>query len=151
METFWKTFEDDEEFETAKERWEAVASRIQSNRTALQCVEKYRELCHRIKKGRELYLLQQAKSKASGNVIKRGQAKHRSHLQKRELEEKARIKKKEKEEQLKRERIAANGGRLSAEDLGFFYPIWARCGKESQCEHGHLHNESCNCMAGPKN
>lgn len=121
VETFWKTFEDDEEFETAKERWEAVASRIQSNRTALQCVEKYRELCHRIKKGRELYLLQQAKSKASGNVIKRGQAKHRSHLQqKRELEEKARIKKKEKEEQLKRERIAANGGRLSAEDLGFF-------------------------------
>jgi ATPase subunit of ABC transporter with duplicated ATPase domains len=122
MESFFETAED--EFETAKARWEAIASRMarsSSEYSALQCVEKYRELCARIKKGRELYLMQQAKRKASSDVIKRGQAKNRSHLQqKRELEEKARIKKKEKEEQLRRERIAANGGRLSAEDLGFF-------------------------------
>lgn len=122
VESFFETAED--EFETAKARWEAIASRMaqsSSEYSALQCVEKYRELCARIKKGRELYLMQQAKRKASSDVIKRGQAKNRSHLQqKRELEEKARIKKKEKEEQLRRERIAANGGRLSAEDLGFF-------------------------------
>jgi ATPase subunit of ABC transporter with duplicated ATPase domains len=122
VESFFETAED--EFETAKARWEAIASRMaqsSSEYSALQCVEKYRELCARIKKGRELYLMQQAKRKASSDVIKRGQAKNRSHLQqKRELEEKARIKKKEREEQLRRERIAANGGRLSAEDLGFF-------------------------------
>ena len=122
VESFFETAED--EFETAKARWEAIASRMarsSSEYSALQCVEKYRELCARIKKGRELYLMQQAKRKASSDVIKRGQAKNRLHLQqKRELEEKARIKKKEKEEQLRRERIAANGGRLSAEDLGFF-------------------------------
>lgn len=122
VESFFETAED--EFETAKARWEAIASRMaqsSSEYSALQCVEKYRELCARIKKGRELYLMQQAKRKASSDVIKRGKAKNRSHLQqKRELEEKARIKKKEKEEQLRRERIAANGGRLSAEDLGFF-------------------------------
>ena len=122
VESFFETAED--EFETAKARWEAIASRMarsSSEYSALQCVEKYRELCARIKIGRELYLMQQAKRKASSDVIKRGQAKNRSHLQqKRELEEKARIKKKEKEEQLRRERIAANGGRLSAEDLGFF-------------------------------
>ena len=122
VESFFETAE--EEFETAKARWEAIASRMaqsSSGYSALQCVEKYRELCARIKKGRELYLMQQAKRKASSNVIERGQAKNRSYLQqKRELEEKARIKKKEKEEQLRRERIAANGGRLSAEDLGFF-------------------------------
>ena len=122
VESFFETAED--EFETAKARWEAIASRMarsSSEYSALQCVEKYRELCARIKKGRELYLMQQAKRKASSNVIERGKAKNRSHLQqKRELEEKARIKKKEKEEELRRERIAANGGRLSAEDLGFF-------------------------------
>ena len=121
VETFFET--DEEEFETAKARWEAISSNMHSSSqyTALQCVEKYRELCLRIKKGRALHLLRQAKRRAARNVVKRGQAKNRSHLQqKRELEEKARFKKKEKEEQLNRERIAANGGRLSAEDLGFF-------------------------------
>ena len=51
VETFFET--DEEEFETAKARWEAISSSMHSSSqyTALQCMEKYRELCLRIKKG----------------------------------------------------------------------------------------------------
>ena len=119
--------DDDGERNKNKKFWESIVEAdrgqelIKTKYTALECVRKYREIVLRCKRGKELFLLREAKRKAKANVVKRGQAKNRTHLQqKKELEEKALKKKREKEEQMKRERIEANGGRLSAEDLGFF-------------------------------
>lgn len=91
-------------------------------RDALECVGRYKELLARVRDFRE------AAAAAAGGVAwvdsttqPRGPPKKKPQLvKKRELEEQAKAKKAAAEAKAMEQRRLANGGRLTAEELGFF-------------------------------
>ena len=102
-----------------KERWEAI-SEVEGleRRDALACVGHYKVLLARVRAAKEAAA---GKEVTMDNVIKRGPPKKKPQLEKkRALEEAARKKKEAAEAKLAEERRLANGGRLTADELGFF-------------------------------
>ena len=95
--------------DTEQGRWEAIASGdgLERRRDALECVAHYKSLL--------------AKLRAVKSIKKVGPSKKKPMLaKKREMEEAARAKKAEAEAKRELELRLANGGRLTAEELGFF-------------------------------
>jgi ATPase subunit of ABC transporter with duplicated ATPase domains len=95
--------------DTEQARWEAIASGdgLERRRDALECVAHYKSLL--------------AKLRAVKSIKKVGPSKKKPMLaKKREMEEAARAKKAAAEAKRELELRLANGGRLTADELGFF-------------------------------
>lgn len=116
-----------------EERWEAIATHV-DGRDAMECCQQYRVMLARVKRARE-----NGERVANGETLPeekvvRGKAKTRKMLSvKQEQEEQARKKKEERARKEREARIAANGGRLSSEDLGFHIRSGPDANRRANC------------------
>jgi ATPase subunit of ABC transporter with duplicated ATPase domains len=122
--------------------WEKISEEFVSERTALECVQQYRVMLARVKRGRENGVKVANGETLADEPVKRGKSKARKMLSmKQEQEEAARKKKEERERREREARIAANGGRLSSEDLGFHIRSGPDANRRANCNMDiHINN-----------
>jgi ATPase subunit of ABC transporter with duplicated ATPase domains len=122
-----------EEGTSDADRWEAIAAYV-DGRTAMECVKQYRVMLARVKRARENGVRVANGETLPDDVVKRGKSKQRKMLSvKQEQEEAARKKKEAREEAMREARIAANGGRLNGEDLGFHIRSGPDANRRANC------------------